>query len=258
MNKIVEIPNMEAVKKAKTLRDLLKTDYVKQRAEEVLGDNSQSFTLSVLSLANDPNINQIDPTSTFNACLTAAAINLPVDKNLGFAHIIPYKGKAQLQVGWKGYVQLALRSGDFKQIGANEVHEGDYKGLNPMTGEPEFSFSDNNANKPVIGYMAYFSLNNGFFKAMYMPISKIKLHAMKYSQSYQRGGGVWAENFEAMAKKTVLKLLINKYAPMTPSLARAVEIDQSADGKYVDNHKDFNEQGLKIEKRKIIMDKKEQ
>ena len=123
MNKIVEAPNMEAVKKAKTLRDLLKTDYVKQRAEEVLGDNSQSFTLSVLSLANDPNINKIDPTSTFNACLTAAAINLPVDKNLGFAHIIPYKGKAQLQVGWKGYVQLALRSGDFKQIGANEVHE---------------------------------------------------------------------------------------------------------------------------------------
>lgn len=224
-----------------TIQNLVKSDVIIKSAERTLGKRGQQFLTSVLALANsDENIAKCEPYSTYNACLTAATLNLPVNKNLGFAHIVPYKNnkkglmEAQFQMGWKGFVQLAMRSGEFKTIGVREVKENELSGLDEFTGEPIFKFQLGSQAK-VIGYMAYFRLNNGFEKAFYMTTDELKAHAKRYSQSYKKGYGVWVDNFEAMSQKTVLKLLLSKFAPLSTDMITAIEEDQKVDGEYSDN-----------------------
>lgn len=142
--------------------------------------------------------------------------------------------EAQFQMGWKGFVQLAMRSGEFKTIGVREVKENELVGLDEFTGEPIFNFQLGSQTK-VIGFMAYFRLKNGFEKAFYMTIDELKAHAKRYSQSYKKGYGVWVDNFEAMAQKTVLKLLLSKFAPLSTDMITAIEEDQKVDGEYADN-----------------------
>lgn len=209
--------------------------FIKQ-AQDVLGEGTQQFLSSVLTLANaDRKLKDLDPVKLYNCCLMAAAIKLPFNKNLGQAHIIAYKGEPQLQIGWKGFVQLAQRSGQFKTIGARAVYENEISGIDPMTGEIIFDFKLEKLGK-IIGYMAYFELLNGFKKNLYMTIEELERHAGKYSQTFKAGKGVWIDNFDAMAQKTVTKLLLNKFAPLSIDMAKAIEIDQAdANGDYSDN-----------------------
>ena len=130
---------------------------------------------------------------------------------------------------------MAQRSGQFKTIGVNAVHANEIKGIDNMTGEIEFDFKLEKEGEPV-GYMAYFRLLNGFEKNLYMSVEELKKHAGKYSQTYKKNFGVWVDNFEAMASKTVIKLLLNRFAPLTIDLAKAIEYDQSDEnGDYADN-----------------------
>lgn len=211
--------------------------FIKQ-AEDTLGEGTHQFLSSVLSLSNaNPSLLQCDPVKLYNCCLMAAAIKLPFNQNLGQAYIIAYKGEPQLQIGWKGFIQLAQRSGQFKTIGANAVYEGEINGIDPMTGEIIFNFKLEKEGK-VIGYMAYFELLNGFKKNLYMKVEELQRHGMKYSQTFKAGKGVWVDNFDAMAQKTVIKLLLNKFAPLSidSDLAKAIEIDQAdSEGDYTDN-----------------------
>ena len=233
------------VKKAIKIQDLVKSDVIIKSAERTLGKRGQQFLTSVLALANSsPDIAECEAYSIYNSCLTAATLNLPINKNLGFAHIVPYKNtkkggikEAQFQMGWKGFVQLAMRSGEFKTIGVREVKKDELIGLDEFTGEPIFKFNLDSAEE-VIGYMAYFRLNNGFEKAFYMSIANIDSHAKKYSKSYQRGYGLWADNFDAMAQKTVIKLLLSKFAPLSTDMITAIEEDQKVGNEYVDNPKE--------------------
>lgn len=218
-----------------TIQNLVKSDVIIKSAERTLGKRGQQFLTSVLALANsDEGIAKCEPYSTYNACLTAATLDLPINQNLGFAYIVPYKGKAQFQMGWKGFVQLSLRSGQFKNLGVRDVKEDELVGLDEFTGEPIFKFQLGSQAK-VIGYMAYFRLLNGFEKNIYMTIDEIDKHAKTYSQTYKRGFGVWKDNFDAMAKKTVLKLLLNRFAPLSVDMQTAIEEDQKVDGEYADN-----------------------
>lgn len=122
---------------------------------------------SVLNLvSNDSYLSSVEPMSIITSAMVAASLDLPVDKNLGYAWIVPYRGKAQFQLGYKGYIQLAQRSGQYKALNVIEVYEGELKGWNRLTEEFEFDQSGRQSNQ-VIGYVGYFELLNGFKKTVY-------------------------------------------------------------------------------------------
>lgn len=225
-----------------TITQLVKDEGFKVEAEKMLGKGAPQFLSSVLTLANsDPKIRDLDPVKLYNTCLMAAALKLPFNSNLGQAYIIPYKGEPQLQIGWKGFVQLAQRSGLFKTINVSDVREGEIEDYDRLSGDIRFAWIQDDSErrkKKVIGYVAYFKLLNGFEKSLYMTVGDLEAHATKYSQTFKRKSGVWVDNFDAMAQKTVIKLLLNKFAPLSldSDLARAIEIDQADDeGNYADN-----------------------
>ena len=222
-----------------TIQQLVKSDPIIESAKRTLGTRGRQFLASILSLANEnEQLAKCEPMSVYNSCLIAATLDLPINKNLGFAYVVPYKdNKAQFQMGYKGYVQLGIRSGQFLDLDVREVHEGEFIGLDEMTGTPKFKFDITKQSAPVCGYMSYFELTNGFKKFMYMNIDQVKRHARKYSKSYDRKSSVWSTDFDAMAKKTVMKLLLSRFAPLSTDMTRAIEEDQKVDGEYLDNPK---------------------
>lgn len=214
------------------VKQYLASPVVRKRTEELLGKRSGQFITSVTAMVNaDNKLAECEPTSLFMAALTAAALDLPVNKNLAFAHIVPYKNtkagvtEAQFQMGWKGYVQLAQRTGQYKTIAATEVYEGQLTDEDPLAGNT-YDWKAKTSDT-VIGYVAKFKLTTGFEKELYMSMADIKKHAGKYSQAYKSGYGPWKDNFDAMALKTVIKLLISKWGPMSVEMQRAVEVDSS-------------------------------
>lgn len=224
-----------------TIAQYLQSDPVQKNIEGVLGDRKNQFITSVASLVNaNPKLQEVDRKSLFSACLVAASLDLPINQNLGFAYIIPYKNEAQFQMGYKGFVQLAMRSGQFKTINVSDVREGEYQGIDRLSGELRIDWIEEGRDAlPVIGYVAFMKLINGFEKSLYMTVDQLNIHGKRYSQSMRKGYGLWKDDFDAMAKKTVLKLLLSKFAPMSTEMASAVEMDQSSvsDGRirYVDN-----------------------
>lgn len=219
----------------------------------VLAERKGEFINNLTAVvANDTKLQQCEPVTLMYAALKATALRLPLDPNLGQAYIIPYKNnrerktEAQFQIGWKGFIQLAIRSGQFQAINTTDIREGELQGYNLMTGEVNVQAVPDRENKPVVGYLAYFKLTNGFAKSLYMTAEEIEQHATRYSQSYRgkyKDSSLWATDKDAMAKKTVLKLLLNRYAPLSVDMQNAVQADQSVlrgDGKlnYVDNSRD--------------------
>lgn len=219
------------------------TDLIKQKFTEILGKKAPGFIASILQIAGSNELlAKADPVSIFNAAATAATLDLPLNNNLGFAYIVPYKGKAQFQMGYKGFVQLAYRSGQFKTISSTPIYEGQLIDFNPLTGH-KFDFTKQNSQN-IIGYAAYFELTNGGHKTLYMTKEELLKHGTKYSQSFQKGFGLWKDDFDAMASKTVLKLLLSKFAPLSIEMQMAVISDQAvinnfetSDVNYVDNKK---------------------
>lgn len=210
-------------------------DYLKQ----VLGKRASAFVTSLTSIVgNNANLQQCQPMSLIYAATKAAALDLPVDSNLGFAYIIPYKNNktgvtdAQFQLGYKGLVQLAIRSGQFQIINVTDVREGEYKGNDLLTGEMRLEQVENRISLPIVGYVAFFRLTNGFSKSLYMSREEMEHHATRYSQTYAsktawvKQSSKWTTDFDAMAKKTVLKLLLNRYAPLSVEMQSAVQADQ--------------------------------
>ena len=228
-----------------TIKGFFHRDDVKSKFNELMGNRSAQFITSVLSVVNNNSyLKNASPESVFSSALMAATLDLPVNPNLGFAYIIPYGQQAQFQVGYKGLIQLALRSGQFKTISVTPVYEGQIKQQNPLTGF-EFDWSNKQSDK-VVGYASYFSLINGFEKTMYMTVDEIQAHGKRFSKTY--GNGVWKTDFDAMAQKTCLKLLLSKYAPLSIEMQKAVIADQSIirdvenmDVEYIDAGQDVSE-----------------
>lgn len=223
----------------KDISSVLAQKQVRARFDEILGKRSSAFISSIISAVNTtPALRECDPMSVVSSAATAAAMDLPIAPGLGLAHIVPYQGVAQFQVGWKGFVQLALRSGQYKTINATKVLEGQVKKHNPFTGEMEFDATV--VSDKVAGYLLYFRLLNGFEKYVYMTRAECEAHGKKYSKSFKRGKGVWVEDFDSMALKTVVKLGLSKYGPLSIDMQKALEVDQAEiaeDGqpKYVDS-----------------------
>lgn len=215
-----------------TVKSYFNSPQVQAKLKELLKDKASQFTTSVLSLVgNDDLLSQAEPASLFSAALTAASLDLPINKNLGFAHIIGYKNnkkggivEAQFQIGWKGFVQLAQRTGQYKTISATEVFEGQIVKEDKLRGNV-YDWESKTSDK-VIGYVSIFVLTTGFEHELYMSLADINKHAKKYSQAYKSGYGPWADNFDAMALKTVIKLNISKFGPMNTDLQKAMVFDQ--------------------------------
>lgn len=217
------------------MSSFLTTENNKKYLESLLGDKTQAFITSLSTMVgSSTSLNSCDRASLLGCALKATSMNLPFDQNLGFAYAVPYSNKAQFQMGYKGFIQLAQRSGQIQQLNAREVVEGEYKG-DDMMGEPviEWLPVEEREDKEIVGYMAGMKLANGFTKIVYWSKVKIEKHADRYSQAYRyakktkQKDAVWVNNFDAMAKKTVLKDLISKYAPMSVEMQQAIKYDQS-------------------------------
>lgn len=204
-------------------------------------NNPQTFINNILAIANqNQDLAKCSTKSIVFSAMKATALNLTLDSNLGHAYVLPYGNTASFQLGYKGFIQLAIRSGQFKTINSCEVCEGEVKCLNKFTGEYEFGEKVSNR---VIGYIAYFKLLNGFEKYLYMSVEEMQSHSKMYSQMAKRGKGLWADasTFGAMAMKTCLKLLLSKYAPLSVEMQKAIEFDQKVfdtddeNGRYADN-----------------------
>lgn len=224
----------------------LKTDAYQKLINDTLGDKevARKFVAEISSVVgNNFQLQKVEAGSILSAGLLAQTLKLSLTPSLGLCYIVPYGDKAQFQVGYKGLIQLAMRSGVFEKLGVKEVHEGEYLGMDE-DGEDLFKFSHEFDQKKVVGYRAYFKLLNGFRKSFYWTVAQVKAHATKYSKAFGTGKAtdLWTNNFDMMAQKTVLKLLLNRYAPLSVEmeLTTAIKADQAVindDGtyEYVDN-----------------------
>lgn len=215
----------------KSINSLLNEDSVKKRFQEILGPKANGFISSVIGVAkNNKMLTEADPQSILSAAVVAATLDLPIDSNLGFAAIVPYKDKsgkvvAQFQMMYKGFVQLAQRSGQYKTINACEIYDGEIESFNRITGEINFNPANKKSDK-IIGFASYFKLVNGFEKTLYMSVEDLNKHGKKFSQSFKKGYGLWVDDFDSMAHKTVLKRLLSKYGILSIDMQNAVKFDQ--------------------------------
>lgn len=229
--------NKVTVQAPQTVSEITRNPAVVKRFSDILGKKSAGFVSSLVSLSKTKALAVAEPNSVVASALVAASLDLPIVPTLGFAAIVPfYDSKtrqtvAQFQIMTKGLTQLAQRSGQYKTINVAAVYDGDIKSYNRFTGEIVFN-ADNmpDTTQQPIGYVSYMQLTNGFEKYLYMTIDELKQHGLRYSKTYKKGYGLWAENFDAMAKKTVLKLLLSKFGPLSVDLQMqlAIQADQAA------------------------------
>lgn len=209
------------------VKDFFLRDDVKKKFQELLGQKSVGFITSVMQVVNNNKLLQsASPASIYNAAAMAATLDLPINQNLGFAWIVPYGNQAQFQVGWKGIIQLANRTGQYKAINVVEVYENQFKSYNRLTEELDADFTQEGSGN-IIGYVAYFKLLNGFEKTSFWTIEEVKKHAQQFSKTYKQSNGVWSTSFNAMAKKTVLKNTLSKWGILSIEMQNAVIADQA-------------------------------
>ena len=219
-----------------TLQELLNREKVRQRFGELLNQSAPSFISSILAIFNaNKKLQECSPNSILSAAGIAAALKLPINPSLGFAFLVPFKGQATFQIGAKGFIQLAMRSGQYRTLNSGAVREGQIADIDFETGE---IIRGEKISDEIVGYIAYMELINGFKKSLYMTVDELLAHAEKYSQSYAydlksgRKSSVWSTNFDAMAKKTVLKRLLNNFGiisidQQSADLATALQADQA-------------------------------
>ncbi|MGG7143575.1 recombinase RecT [Clostridium nigeriense] len=213
---------------ANSVKGLMDSPAVKKMFEEVLCERAPQYMSSIVNLVNsDTNLKKCEPMSVIASCMVAATMDLPVDKNLGYAWVVPYGTKAQFQMGYKGYIQLALRTGQYKAINVVEIREGELISWNPLSEEVEIDFTQRKSDK-VIGYAGYFKLLNGFEKTVYWSKEEVESHAKKFSKTYSFKNGVWQTDFDSMAKKTVLRNLLSKWGILSIEMQKAYSADNNS------------------------------
>ena len=237
-----------------TLKSMINDERTKNKFKEMLGNKAAGFLTSLMNTTNgNAQLQQADPNSILKAGAIAATLDLPIDPNLGFAYIVPYnnkgKNEAQFQMGYKGFVQLAIRTGQYKRINVTELYEGQFESYDPITDELKYNL-DNRLSDEITHYVAYFQTINGFEKYNVMSKEEIETHAKKFSKTYSYKGSSWQTNFNTMAKKTVLKLLLSKFGILSIEMQTAQKADQAVirefdknniEVEYVDNENNIND-----------------
>ena len=208
------------------LNSVLDGEGMRRRFDELLGKRTPQFMSSLVSMINDNQALQEafyqSPMSVIKSALQAATYDLPIDPALGYAYIVPFRNKgkatATFVIGYKGMTQLCLRTGAYKSVpDAVDVREGELVSYNRLTGEAVFNWiedEDEREKLPVIGYAGYFCLKNGAEKTIYMSKKQIDAHEKKNRKGENKSKG-WREDYDAMARKTVIRRLCGKYALMS-------------------------------------------
>ena len=210
------------------LKGILNNETMQQNFRNILAENAGAFMASVIELyQSDGALQKCDPNRVVLEALKAATLKLPINKQLGFAYIIPYNNVPTFQLGFRGLIQLAQRSGQYRYINADVVCEGESVNYNRITGMLEISGTAK--SETPVGYFAYFQLLNGFEKCVYWTREKVEAHAKRYSKAWSKADSPWHTNFDAMALKTVLKTIISKYGVMSVEFANAIANDSVDD-----------------------------
>lgn len=215
-----------ALARVDAFKSILNTKSIRAQVQNSLKENAGAFMSSMIDLySGDPLLQDCDPQAVAMECLKAASLRLPIVKSLGFAYVVPYKNKPTFIIGYKGLIQLAQRSGQYRTINAGNVYEGEIVGVDKLSGM--IDISGERSGDEVVGYFAYFKLLNGFEKLLYMTKPEIEAYAEKYSPSYNSNYSPWKTEFDKMAQKTVLRKLIGTYGVMTPDMQTSVVTDDT-------------------------------
>ena len=259
--------------KTLALKNVLSTDSVKEQFKNALGKNADTFIASVIDLFNsDSKLRECNPNQVVMEALKAAVLHLPINKSLGFAYIIPYsnsypkkdeygrdvigqdgkkiwekKLEPTFQLGYKGYIQLAMRTGQYRTLNADVVYEGEVRKVSKLTGE--IAFDGDKKSDKVIGYFCYFELLNGFAKTLYMTVDQMANHAKRYSKGLKKEVTVdqlkaladlpvstddnktvgWLGNFHSMGVKTVVRNLLSKFGYLSVEMQTAIADDMRSE-----------------------------
>lgn len=239
-------PVVQAQSKPLTAKAFFNQENVQSKFKEILGERSVGFITSVMQVvSSDKNLANVDAKSIYQAAAMAAVLNLPINNNLGYSWLVPFKGKATFIVGWKGFVQMALRTREYKHINVLEVYANQFKSYNPITEVLDADFTVDGEGA-IAGYCAYFKLTNGFEKTVYWSTKRVTEHAKKYSKAFSHPTAPtpWKDplQFPEMAKKTVLKNMLSKWGILSIELEKATIADQGVvrdvetmDIDYIDN-----------------------
>lgn len=222
--------NQLAVAKIDKLKKVLKAPSVQEQFQNSLKENAGAFTASIIDLYNnDTYLQKCDPNKVVMEALKAATLKLPINKQLGFAYIVPYKRKGkqvpEFQLGYKGYIQLAMRTGQYKYLNVGIIYEGMHVVENILTGE--IDITGEKEGDGVKGYFSYMELMNGFSKTIHMTKKEVQAHGKEYSPSYSYSSSAWKTNFDAMAQKTVLRKLLSKFGIMSTEMVSAFSSESS-------------------------------
>lgn len=232
----------QAEKKQVPFSAAIQTSLYQNLIRNTLGDPKKSarfITAITSAVSANHELQSCDAGSILSAGLLGESLNLSPSPQLGMYYIVPYKKKAQFQLGYKGYIQLAIRSGQYRKLNVVPIKQGELIRFDPLDEEIEINMIDNETereNTPTIGYYAFFEYLNGFRKAIYWSREKMESHAQKYSKNSR----IWDTDFDKMACKTMLRQLISKWGIMSVDMEKAFTSDMAVirtDGsaEYIDN-----------------------
>lgn len=237
----------------------LTRDAVKDQINKVVGGkDGQRFISAIVSATNtNPALQECTNQSILSGALLGESLKLSPSPQLGHYYLVPFNDKnegkvAQFQLGYKGYIQLAIRSGQYKKLNVMAIKEGELEYFDPLNEDIKINLMVDDWDKreaaPTIGYYAFFELTNGFRKALYWSKAQMEAHALKYSPGYKakKGYTFWEKNFDGMAYKTMLRQLISKWGIMSIELQNAFEgdmavINEDGSKNYVETDSDFIE-----------------
>lgn len=243
----------KALAPIESLKQTLSMQSVKEQFANALADGAPLFVASLIDVyGSDTNLQRCNPALVIREALKAATLKLPINKNLGLAFIIPYKESRkdpagnwskvdvpQFQIGYRGFIQLAIRSGQYRYLNADCIYEGEEVHRDRLTGETTIQGTKTSGN--VIGYFSFFETLNGFRKCLCWTREEVAAHAKRFSKSYEGKSSPWQTDFDAMAIKTVLKALLSKYGMLSIDMIRAMGDDdydrkQQAAEAEIDEH----------------------
>lgn len=224
-------PAQASAKPIDRLKSILSAESVQEQFKNVLAENAGAFVASIIDLYNNDKYLQLcDPKAVVMEALKAASLKLPINKQLGFAWIVAYRdGKTgqyvpTFQVGYKGYIQLCMRTGAYRYINADVLYEGELVGFDKLTGLITIDQNKRVSDKKT-GYFAFIETLNGFQKCLHMTTEQVTKHAQRYSKSYGNDKSTWTTDPDSMALKTCLRLLLSKYGVMSIEMQKAYIAD---------------------------------
>ena len=224
MNEHHDTPAVRQPTSIERLKIALDADTVREQFRNALEKNAPAFVASVIDLyGSDTNLQKCAPSAVIMECLKAATLKLPINKNLGFAYIIPYGTTPNFQLGYKGYIQLAQRTGQYAIMNADIVYEGETVTKDKLTGKAMFG-GEAKSDKPI-GYFAHMRLHNGFEKTIYMTKEEMIAHGKKFSKAYKKKDAPWRTMFDSMALKTCIRIMLTKWGIMSVDMATALSTD---------------------------------